>query len=98
MIRNMTGKPYSLLRFGYPEIGEEYFEIEYYNSTHAEEDLPLHKHNESALFLDDDFFEQSIIQEKLDKNYTFALQYTGRRWYGKSKFWLFRGVDSQWII
>ncbi len=86
MIRNMTGKPYSLLRFGYPEIGEEYFEIEYYNSTRnavGEGDLPLHKHNEPASFLDDDFFEQSIIQEKLDKNYTFALQYTGRRWYGK---------------
>ncbi len=88
MICNMTGKPYSLLRFGYPETGEEYFEIEYYNSTRnavGEGDLPLHKHNEPVSFLDDDFFDQSIIQEKLDNNYTFALQYTGRRWYGK--FW-----------
>ena len=85
VIRNMTGKPYSLLRFGYyPEVGEEYFEIEYAAGEGEEADLPMHKHKgESTYYLDDDFFEQNVIKEKLDKNYTFALQYTGRRWYGK---------------
>lgn len=88
MIRNMTGKPYSLLRLGYPAVGEEYFEIEYVNSTSAgdEGELPLHKHKDPAFFMDDDFFEQGVIKEKLDDNYTFALQYTGRRWYGKYIF------------
>lgn len=86
----MTGKPYSLLRLGYPEIGEEYYEIEYYNMSNASDvsDWPLHKHNEPAFFVDDDFFEQNYIRrpdefEELMENYTFVLHYTGRRWYGK---------------
>lgn len=85
----MTGIPFSLLRLGYPENDEEYFEIDYPNSTNVT-DLPLHKHREPIFFEDDDFFEQNykirqIEFELLMKNYTFVLHYTGRRWYGKSR-------------
>ena len=88
----MTGMPFSLLRLGYPENGEEYFEIDYPNSTYASGvlDLPLHKHHEPTFFEDDDFFDQNYKNrqdefELLMKNYTFVLHYTGRRWYGESQ-------------
>jgi hypothetical protein len=87
VIRNMSGMPYSLLRLGFPETGEEYFGIEYMNSTNAEELTP-HKHYEPRFFEDDDFFQQNYKNrggafEKQLENYTFTLHYTGRRWYGK---------------
>lgn len=86
VIHNMTGKPNSLLRFGFPDVGTEYFEIEYPEDEGNEGDVPLHKHDEPNFFLDDDFFQQNTVEEILDKNYTFVLQYTGRRWYGKHLF------------
>lgn len=90
MARNMTGMPYTLLRLGYPEIGDEYYEIEYGNSTSifGSGDIPPHKHIEPTFFEDDDFFELNFKNEKdefeqLLENYTFYLHFTGRRWYGK---------------
>lgn len=89
-IRNMTGKPFSFLRLGYPEVGEEFFDIEYENSTNvfSIEDIPVHKHNEPISYEDDDFFRENskVNGAKFDdllKNYTFALYYTGMRWYGE---------------
>lgn len=90
MAHNMTGMPYTLLRLGYPEIGDEYYEIEYGNSTSifGSGDIPPHKHIEPTFFEDDDFFELNFKNDKdefeqLLENYTFYLHFTGRRWYGK---------------
>ncbi len=77
-----TGKPYSLLRLGYPE-GDEHFNVEYPDDVG---DLPLHKHYHPEFFQDDDFFElnnKTAEFQDLLKNYTFVLRYTGRRFYGK---------------
>lgn len=85
-IRNMSGKPYSFLRLGYPEVGEEFFDIEYENSTNVFgiEDIPPHKHKEPIYYEDDDFFRENAAKfEVLLNNYTFALYYTGMRWYGE---------------
>lgn len=90
MARNMTGMPYNLLRLGYPDTGEEYYEIEYENSSNifGIGDIPPHRHIEPTFFVDDDFFEQNFKNdkdefEKLIENYTFYLHFTGKRWYGK---------------
>ena len=84
VIHNLSQKPYSLLRLGYPE-GDEHYDLEYPNDE-VVGDLPLHKHYHSDYFEDDDFFElnnQTKGFQQLLNNYTFVLKYTGRRWYGK---------------
>jgi hypothetical protein len=88
--RNMTGMPYSLLRLGFPDNGEEYYEIEYENSSNifGVGDIPPHRHIEPTSFEEDDFFEQNFKADKykfeeLMENYTFYLHFTGNRWYGK---------------
>jgi len=85
VLRNLSGKPTSLMRLGYPEDEtDQYYNVEYpQNSTEA---LPLHQHYNEQFFEDDDFFEinnQTEDFQKLMNNYTFALSFTGRRWYGK---------------
>jgi len=85
VLRNLSGKPTSLMRLGYPENEvDQYYNVEYpQNSTEA---LPLHQHYNEQFFEDDDFFEinnQTEDFQKLLNNYTFALSFTGRRWYGK---------------
>jgi len=85
VLRNLSGKPTSLMRLGYPENEvDQYYSVEYPpNSTEA---LPLHQHYNEQFFEDDDFFEinnQTEDFQKLMNNYTFALSFTGRRWYGK---------------
>lgn len=84
--RNMTGKPLGLLRYGYPGDDDEYFDV-FYNSTITNgSDLVPHKHFVRDDFGDDDFFQvnnsTSSFQELL-RNYTFALWYSGMRWYGQ---------------
>jgi len=68
---NMTGKPHSFLGLTDPEDGEQ---------------LQMNKHFGADTLDDDDFFqlnnETSEFQELL-KNYTFILEYTGQRWYGR---------------
>ena len=81
---NMSGKPYNLLRLGYPEDGNEYFNISYPNGSTGV--LEPHKHYHNAFFTDDDFFEINNTTEAyqdLLKNYTFVLRFTGQRWYGQ---------------
>ena len=82
-IENLSGKPYSLLRLGYPE-DDTHYKIDYPNST-GDGDIATHKHFHPAFFEDDDFFEQNNVTTKpgfqtLLQNYTFVLRYTGRRW------------------
>ncbi|KAL7478407.1 hypothetical protein ACHAW6_004170 [Cyclotella cf. meneghiniana] len=86
--RNMTGKPYGLLRYGYPDDDDEFFDV-FYNSTVIEGgslELVPHKHFHSNDFDDDDFFQVNnsthSFQELL-RNYTFVLWYSGSRWYGQ---------------
>eukprot|EP00804_Cyclotella_cryptica_P006488 CCRYP_012786-RC/>CCRYP_012786-RC protein AED:0.10 eAED:0.10 QI:1112/0.72/0.91/1/0.81/0.83/12/549/753 len=86
--RNMAGKPYGLLRYGYPDDDDEYFDV-FYNSTIIDggnSELVPHKHLDRDDFGDDDFFRvnnaTSSFQELL-RNYTFVLWYSGRRWYGQ---------------
>lgn len=80
----MQGKPFGLMRDGYPGETEQYFEVEHpYNGS---EIVAPHKHNNPDDYSDDDFFEihnQSVAFQQLMKNYTFLLKYTGRRWYGQ---------------
>lgn len=85
VLRNLSGKPTSLMRLGYPENEvDQYYSVEYpRNGTEA---LPQHQHYNEQFFEDDDFFEinnQTEDFQKLMNNYTFALSFTGRRWYGK---------------
>ncbi len=85
VIHNLSQKPYSLLRLGYPE-GDEHYDLEYPNEAEVAGDLPLHKHYHSGYFEDDDFFElnnQTKGFQQLMQNYTFVLRHTGSRWYGK---------------
>eukprot|EP00984_Skeletonema_dohrnii_P010533 scaffold4109_cov101-Skeletonema_dohrnii-CCMP3373.AAC.2 len=80
----MQGKPYSLMRDGYPGQEEQYFAVEY--PVNASVAVAPHKHNEPDQYDDDDFFEinnQSVAFQTLMKNYTFLLRYTGSRWYGQ---------------
>ena len=80
----MQGKPFGLMRDGYPGETEHYFEVEYPHN--ASEIVAPHKHNNPDDYSDDDFFEihnQSVAFQQLMKNYTFLLGYTGRRWYGQ---------------
>jgi len=80
----MQGKPYSVMRDGYPGQGEQYFEIEY--PVNASAAVAPHKHESPDDYSDDDFFEinnQSVAFQQLMNNYTFVLHYTGRRWYGQ---------------
>eukprot|EP00804_Cyclotella_cryptica_P006522 CCRYP_012789-RB/>CCRYP_012789-RB protein AED:0.24 eAED:0.24 QI:253/1/1/1/0.71/0.8/15/71/708 len=86
--RNMTDKPFGLLRYGYPDDDDEYFSV-FYNSTIIDggnSELVPHKHFHRDDFGDDDFFQvnnsTSSFQELLT-NYTFVLWYSGRRWYGQ---------------
>jgi len=94
VINNMRGKPFSLLRLGYPADGDQYYNVEYPNSTGTNStgtvgvgNLAPHKHHHDGFFEDDDFFEQNDSPgfQKLLSNYSFVLQYTGRRWYGQIK-------------
>jgi hypothetical protein len=85
VIENLYGKPDSLLRLGYPDSGEEYFDISYPSAT-SNISVPQHKHHHDTFFLDDDFFEvnnQTAAYHELLKNYTFVLRFTGQRWYGQ---------------
>jgi len=80
----MQGKPYSVMRDGYPGKEEKYFEIEYPMNVSAA--VAPHKHESPDDYSDDDFFEvnsQSAAFLQLMNNYTFLLRYTGRRWYGQ---------------
>ena len=80
----MQGKPYSLMRDGYPGQEEKYFTVDY--PVIASVTIAPHKHNNPDRYDDDDFFEisnQSVAFQQLMKNYTFLLRYTGSRWYGQ---------------
>jgi len=84
---NLTGKPYGLLRFGYPDDDDNYFEVEY-NSTISDGKSAVtpHKHLHPEFFEDDDFFQLNNVTpafHELLKNYTFILWYSGMRWYGQ---------------
>jgi len=82
--RRMQGKPYSLMRDGYPGEKEQYFKVEY--PANASAAVAPHKHNNPDNYEDDDFFEinnKSAAFQQLMKNYTFLLRYTGSRWYGQ---------------
>lgn len=62
---NLTGKPYGLLRFGYPDDDDNYFEVEY-NSTISDGQSAVtpHKHLHPEFFEDDDFFQCKSIDLK----------------------------------
>eukprot|EP00984_Skeletonema_dohrnii_P035952 scaffold36362_cov155-Skeletonema_dohrnii-CCMP3373.AAC.6 len=80
----MKGKPYSVMRDGYPGESDQYFEVEY--PVNASMAVAPHKHESLDEYQDDDFFEinnKSLAFQKLVTNYTFLLRYTGRRWYGQ---------------
>ena len=80
----MQGKPYGLMRHGYPGEEERYFEVD--SPVNASVIVPPHKHPNPDDFSDDDFFQinnKSVAFQNLLKNYTFVLRYTGRRWYGQ---------------
>lgn len=80
----MNGKPFSVMRDGYPGEEEHYFEIKYPVNESAA--LAPHKHESPDNYFDDDFFEinnQSASFQQLMSNYTFLLRFTGRRWYGQ---------------
>lgn len=80
----MSGKPYSLMRDGYPGTADKYFEVEY--PAGASGTVAPHKHNNPDDYSDDDFFEimnEKVAFQELMKNYTFVLRYTGSRWYGQ---------------
>jgi hypothetical protein len=83
VIRDLQGKPYSLLRLGYPNDGPQYFNITYPNDT--TDGVVAHKHYHDSFFEDDDFFEvnNSTEDQELYKNYTFVVKFTGQRWYGQ---------------
>jgi hypothetical protein len=80
----MSGKPYSLMRDGYPGTADKYFEVEYPAGVSGT--VAPHKHNNPDDYSDDDFFEimnEKVAFQELMKNYTFVLRYTGSRWYGQ---------------
>lgn len=52
VIRNMQGKPYSFLRLGYPDDGEEYYNVEHPPNSNGT-DLAPHKHYQDQFFEDD---------------------------------------------
>ncbi|KAL7469751.1 hypothetical protein ACHAXS_010855 [Conticribra weissflogii] len=84
-VNNLQGIPYSVLRLGFPDDDDVHFEVQHKQSSTIEI-LPPHKHTDPEYFLDDDFFEtnnRSTAFQKLLKNYTFVLRFTGRRWYGQ---------------
>ena len=86
VIENMQGKPYSLLRLGYPDDDDEYFEVQQNSTIDGVGYTAPHKHRHSEFFLDDDFFEtnnKSTAFQNLLQNYSFVLRFTGRRWYGQ---------------
>lgn len=83
VMRNLSGKPYNLLRLGYPEDGKEYFNITYANQIG---NFTPHKHYHDSFFEDDDFFKMKNSTgefSELLQNYTFVLRFTGQRWYGE---------------
>jgi len=83
-VANMKGKPYSVMRDGYPGESDQYFEVEYPVNTSIA--VAPHKHESPDDYQDDDFFEinnKSVAFQQLVTNYTFLLRYTGRRWYGQ---------------
>jgi hypothetical protein len=88
LARNLAGKPYGLLRYGYPDDDDAYYNVFYDSAVTDGSELVSHKHFHAEAFADDDFFqvnnETSSFQELL-KNYTFVLWYSGRRWYGQLK-------------
>jgi hypothetical protein len=80
----MQGKPFSVMRYGYPGSEEQFFEVDY--PVNASATVEPHKHKSPDDYSDDDFFEinnQSVAFQQLMRNYTFLLRYTGRRWYGQ---------------
>ena len=80
----MQGKPFGVMRDGYPGKEGNYFEVEY--PANASEIVAPHNHINPDDYGDDDFFEINNASEafqELMKNYTFLLRYTGRRWYGQ---------------
>lgn len=80
----MQGKPFSVMRYGYPGSEEQFFEVDY--PVNASATVEPHEHKSPDDYSDDDFFEinnQSVAFQQLMHNYTFLLRYTGRRWYGQ---------------
>ena len=71
----MNGKPYSVMRDGYPGEEEHYFEIKY--PANASTALVPHKHESPDDYSDDDFFEINNLSasfQQLMSNYTFLLR------------------------
>ena len=79
--RNMSGKPYGLLRYGYPEDGY----VDFHGRNTSTISMTPFKHSHPEHFDDDDFFyvnnsTASFSFQELLTNYTFILWYSGRRW------------------
>ena len=84
---NMSGKPYGLLRYGYPDDGHVDFE----SSNSSIIPKAQLKHSHPNYFDDDDFFyvnNSTVSFQELLTNYTFVLWYSGRRWYVGSNFFI----------
>lgn len=84
IVENMIGKPFGLMRLGYPDDDDQFFDIQYSNSTGSTKNVDSHKHYQPDFFTDD-FFEinnQTEEFQSLLKNYSFVLRFTGQRWYG----------------
>jgi len=80
----MQGKPYGLMRDGYPGQEEKYFMVE--DSVNSSVTIAPHKLKHPDNYDDDDFFDisnKTLAFQELMKNYTFLLRYTGSRWYGQ---------------
>jgi len=86
---NMSGIPHGLMRLAEPDTDDKYYGVTYNDTTLTEaEKLAPHRHYEDKFFEDDDFFEIHLDKpnfKELLNNYTFVLNYTGRRWYGQIK-------------
>jgi len=85
--RNMAGKPFFLpFQEAHPDNSDGHFNVKYPTSMSDGGDLLPHKQFESNSLADDDFFQldnASVKFQELLKNYTFVLEYSGNRWYGR---------------
>jgi hypothetical protein len=95
-MEHLSGKPDGLLHFGYSESDDIYsiqlpenFFSNLFGNPAKEDDaeaIAPHKHEEPGYPTDDDFFERTNVTaefQRLLTNYSFALYFTGRRWFGK---------------
>lgn len=85
VMRNVSGKPYNLLRLGYPADDQKHFNVSYPNGV-IDGSVMSHRHYHDSFFLDDDFFEKNNSSEnfqELLKQYDVILRFTGQRWYGQ---------------